>query len=136
MADNYYPEEKPFTEVSIKYVGDKKHLNNLLIYLKLLYLSKRLKLQYPEFIVKKEFFASPLLAYWIRGISNSYSNVYAILNALIKNGIKINEVPNIEFTTYTNESISTITLEEYLNKNNLDLESVDSKQLLQVMANK
>lgn len=131
INNEYYPKDKHFTEISAIFFGSKRNPRDLTCYLRLSSLSKKLGMEYPEYIVEKDFSAYGIfLRYGFRTIldETKNSNIKVICNELIKHGIKTNSIPMIEFINYGEET-TIYTLNEYLQNKGIKLEDLNIEEM-------
>ena len=132
--NEYYPKDKPFTELYIRFLGERMNLVDTMCYLKLKSLSKKLNMALPEFIVDYEFFSyGSSFRYGCRTIleDNTEKNnkIKAIWSELIRYGIKNKSIPMIEFVNY-GEKTTIFKLEDYLESKGINLEDLNIEEMI------
>ena len=132
--NEYYPKNRPFTELSITFWGDRMKPIDLMCYLKLKSLNKKLNITSPEFIIDSNFFSyGSSLRYGCRTIlednAEKRNKVKAICSELIRYGIKNKSIPMIEFVNY-GEKTTIFKLEDYLKSKGIDLEDLNIEEMI------
>ena len=51
INSEYYPKDRPFTEISVRFFGSRTNPRDVMCYLKLLSLSEKLGIQRPKYLV-------------------------------------------------------------------------------------
>lgn len=132
INNEYYPKDKPFTEISVSFFGSRLNSRDLTCYMKLLSLNKKLGIEYPEYVVENKVFSyGNYLRYSVRTIldkKDKNDKVKTICSELIKHGIKTNSIPMIEFINY-GEQTTLYTLNEYLKNKGIKLEELNLEEL-------
>ena len=132
IKTQYYPEDKEFTEISIKFYGFRNKPRDIKCYLDLISLNKKLEMKYPDYIVNNDFFSyGNFCRYEIRAIlddEQNMNNVKAICNKLLEYGVKSNSIPMIEFIRY-GKQCTRYTLENYLETKGIKLEELQIEEL-------
>ena len=131
--NEYYPKDKPFTEISVKFWGDRMKPTDIMCYLKLKSLSKKLDINYPDFFVDSNFLSyGDFLRYECSTIleDNNEKNrkIKAICSELIKYGIKNKYIPMIEFINY-GEKTTIFKLKDYLRSKGIKLEGLNIEEI-------
>ncbi len=127
----YYSKDKPFTEVSATFFGKRMNPRDLKCYLTLSSFSKKLGLQYPQYVIEKRFSSyGNYLRYSFRTIldETKSNNIKTICNELIRYGIKNNSIPMIEFIHY-GEQTTVYTLGDYLQSKKIKLKELNIEEL-------
>lgn len=133
IKTQYYPEDKEFTEVSIRFFGSRTNVTDLKCYFNLLSLNKKLKIKFPNYIVDNNFLSyGNFFKYGFRTILNEeekINNVKLICNELIKYGLKTNIIPIIEFIMYEENNTTIYNLKDYLQLKGIELEEFRIEQV-------
>jgi len=130
----YYPENTTFTEISIRFMGERRKPVDVMCYFKLKSLSKKLDMIYPEFIIDNDFFSyGNFLYYQCRSIlddnDEKRNKVKVICNELIKYGIKNKSIPMIKITNY-GEKTTRFELNDYLKSKGINLEDLNIEKMI------
>jgi len=132
INNEYYPKERPFTEISVRFFGSRMNPRDVMCYLKLLSLSEKLGIKRPEYLVDSNFFSyGNYLRYEVNAILNDtekQNNIKAICNQLIRYGVQTNSIPIIEFIRY-GEQTTLYTLKDYLKSKGIKLEELNIEEL-------
>ena len=131
INNEYYPKDKPFAEISVKFFGSRLNPRDLTCYLKLLSLNKKLGIAYPEYVVENEFFSyGNYLRYDVRTIldkKDKNNKVKTICSELVKYGVKTKSIPMIELINY-GEQTTVYTLNDYLQSKGVKLEDLNLEE--------
>lgn len=128
MKSEYYPEDKEFIEISMRFLGDRRKPLDIKCYNKLKHLTKELDLDYPELIVQyKDSSYGSFLRYECRSIlekgNQKNDKIKAIYDELIKYGIKNKSIPIIELIRYGDKTV-VYELKDYLKSKKIGLEDL------------
>lgn len=132
IKTQYYPNDKKFTEISIRFMGNRANPTDLKCYLDLISLNKKLGIKLPDYITENKFLSyGNFFRYGVRTIldeKQKMNNAKTICCQLIKYGIKTNTIPIIEFIMY-GEHTTVFTLEDYLQTKGIKLEELHIEEL-------
>lgn len=131
IYDNYYPEDGDYKEVNIKFCGYRNKPLDVMCYLKLKSLTKKLDMDYPEFRICCEFNAYGCLVWYScdtilennKDNTKKMNKIKKICDELMKYGIKTQSIPMVEVWHF-GEKTSHLNLEEYLNTKGIRLENL------------
>lgn len=130
--NQYYPNDTEYSEIIMTFIGNIHNPRALKYYLNLLYINKKLKIDYPNYDTRFSSFCHSYI-YTFRTILNDdekISNAKLIFNKIIKYEIKSNSKPLIEIRNH-GKRITVFTLEEYLEDNKIRLEEVQFEEYLE-----
>jgi len=137
IIDKYYPQDETFTELSIIFAGLRSKPVDVMWYAKLKFLSKKLDMAYPEFIIDNNFFSyGNFLIYQCRTIlednkdnTEKMNKVKVICSELIKYGIKNKSIPMIKFIHF-GEKTTRLELEDYLKSKGINLKDLNIEEMI------
>lgn len=115
-----------YTEISMRFYGERSKLQDIIVYLKLKHLSRNLK--YPDFIVDSETLSyGQFLRYNCRSVlgksKENDDKIKTIGDELIRYGIKNRTIPIIEIIGHGKQT-QVLTLEDYLKSKGIGLEEL------------
>lgn len=130
----YQTDDNGFPEIEISFLASRFSPLAIITYFKLLLLNKKLKIEYPDYILNMNSNTyGNFLMYNVRTIMNNdekKKNIRIICNELLKYGIKDKSIPWILFRKYATNNTVMYTLNEYLDNKNLNLEDINIDDLI------